>query len=278
MRGWLVGLAVLAFGCKESKLPVIHTVAVDAFDGRDVVGFGEAELIHRTRTALARAGMASRDGKPGLNVMVAVAADDPSLHRGAPLQVRVALAVQFESTTPGFSVEQRKVAQPGVADVDAIQHAMVAALEASLASASSEVASVILLTDRPIDAVRAALASSVETERKAAVRVLVARGDAAAVQPLLNQLKSDDLDDVRGAIGALEELKRPEAVNPIISAAQRIGPTFEREIVFAVASIGGDDAEAYLDLVSSGSDDPALRAAAAIALKELRAQPTKHLP
>jgi HEAT repeat protein len=45
---------------------------------------------------------------------------------------------------------------------------------------------------------------------------------------------------------------------------------FQREVVFAVGAIGGDDAEAYLDLVASGSDDPLLRASAAQALLELR--------
>jgi HEAT repeat protein len=98
---------------------------------------------------------------------------------------------------------------------------------------------------------------------------------------LLERLKSDDLDVLRGVIGLLVELHAPESVNPLVEAAHQRGPLFQREVVFAVGSIGGDDAEAYLDLVASGHDDPMIRASAEQALQELRqkkSQPPRGEP
>ena len=77
---------------------------------------------------------------------------------------------------------------------------------------------------------------------------------------------------VRRAVGLLVELKAQQAVNPMIEATGRQGSVVEREIVFAVGAIGGDDAEAYLDLVATGHDDPVVRASAEAALHELRAK------
>jgi HEAT repeat protein len=122
------------------------------------------------------------------------------------------------------------------------------------------------------DALVAHLKDGDEATRDAAVRLLVGRRNLAALPPLLEHLKDPDLDVVRRAVGRLVELRAPEAVNPMIEATRRQGPVVEREIVFAVGAIGGEDAEAYLDLVATGHDDPVVRASAEAALGELRAR------
>ena len=67
-------------------------------------------------------------------------------------------------------------------------------------------------------------------------------------------------------------------MNPLIEAANQRDLMFQREVVFAVGSIGGSDAEAYLDLVASGHDDALLRTSAEQALSELRARQQKKSP
>jgi len=87
---------------------------------------------------------------------------------------------------------------------------------------------------------------------------------------LLKRLESEDLGVLRRTIGLLVELKDPAAVSAIIEASRAKNPVVQREIVFALSAIGGDDAEAYLDVVASGHDDPLVRSSAEKALAELR--------
>jgi hypothetical protein len=67
-------------------------------------------------------------------------------------------------------------------------------------------------------------------------------------------------------------------VPQIIEASRAKNPVFQREIVFALASIGGDEAEAYLDVVATGSDDLLVKASAEKALDELRQNKKKQAP
>ena len=71
------------------------------------------------------------------------------------------------------------------------------------------------------------------------------------------------------AIGALVELKDPRAVGPLIEAGRRKNSAYVAQVVYAVAQLGGREAQAYLFTISSGHPDPALREAAKEALQEL---------
>jgi len=106
--------------------------------------------------------------------------------------------------------------------------------------------------------------------REFAIRTLSARRNPAVEQALLEKLKGSDPEGVRRAIGGLVELKRPSSVPPLIELARGKDSGFLREIVFALGTIGGEEAEAYLYTVAQGHDQPAVRAAAQQALDELR--------
>lgn len=107
--------------------------------------------------------------------------------------------------------------------------------------------------------------------RDAAVRALFERQHPAAVPPLTQRLHSEDAAVVRRTIGQLVELRDPRAVEPLIDLSRGKNHGFVREIIYAVGALGGDEAEAYLDTVAAGHDQPAVRQAAAEALRELRA-------
>lgn len=107
--------------------------------------------------------------------------------------------------------------------------------------------------------------------RDAAVRVLSERGNTAAVPALIARLDSEDPVVVRRTIGELVELRDRRAVEPLIELARGKAHGFVREVLYAVGSLGGEEAEAYLDTVAAGHDEPAVRKAAAEALAELRA-------
>jgi HEAT repeat protein len=108
--------------------------------------------------------------------------------------------------------------------------------------------------------------------RDYALSLLAQRKNPAALEPLIEKLKSDDLDQVRRAIGGLLDLRDPRAVPALIDASRARDDMFQREIVFALGSLGGDEAEAYLQVVADGHDQPLMRASAQQALDELHAR------
>jgi hypothetical protein len=105
--------------------------------------------------------------------------------------------------------------------------------------------------------------------RRGAIAVLADRKHPAAVEPLIAQLHDDDLGQARRAVGALLEMKERRAVGPIIELCDSRDPSFMKELLFALASLGGDEAKAYLYTVSQGHDSPGVRSAAQQALDEL---------
>ncbi len=155
-------------------------------------------------------------------------------------------------------------------ELDAVQAAAVKALDLSLAEAAAEGRATVVLSRAPDDALVASIGAEDPAARAAAVRLLARRRNPAALPVLLKRLESDDLSALRRTIGLLVDLKEPAAVSRIIDASRARSAVVQREVVFALAAIGGDEAEAYLDVVATGSDDPLLKASAEKALEELR--------
>jgi HEAT repeat protein len=106
--------------------------------------------------------------------------------------------------------------------------------------------------------------------RDAAIELLASRRNEAALEPLLARLETDDLSIVRRTTGWLIELRSPASVKALIEVSRIRNVEVQRELVFAIGAVGGDEAEAYLDVVASGHDDTVIRASAAQALEELR--------
>ncbi len=274
-----VSLALLlgAVACSKSSRPWIDRLEVDAFEGGEVASLSKAQLeqkltakLEAAKFVLPKAGQKIPDDVKPWRLQLAAGLSEPDLERQTS-SVVLALELQHTGKSESFAIDSRvtvKAAQTN--DVEAMQSAIRDSLDEALGRAVRQAAALISMEDASESTLTTRLKDSDPAVADAAVRLLVGRQNKAALPFLLERLKTDDLDTLRGVIGQLVELRAPESVNPLVETANQRGPVFEREVVFAVGAIGGDDAEAYLDLVATGHDDPLLRASAAQALLELR--------
>jgi hypothetical protein len=106
--------------------------------------------------------------------------------------------------------------------------------------------------------------------RDYAIRALADRRSPAAVPHLLARLQDDDPAIVLRAVGALVAIGDRRAVEPLIELTRKRPPHIATQVLYALASLGGPTAEAYLFTLESGASDEDIRRAAADALSELR--------
>lgn len=103
-----------------------------------------------------------------------------------------------------------------------------------------------------------------------ALRLIVAKHFYNLVPLLCTQLnQEEDVSMMLKMIGVLVQLKDKRAVTPLIELAQKKDPIFVTQLIFAIASIGGTEAEAYLDTVSHGHPNEDIQRSAHQALQEL---------
>ena len=272
-----LALVLGAVACSKPSRPWIDRLQVDAFEGGEVASLSKDQLEQRlvakleaAKFVVAKAGQKIPDDVKPWRLQLAAGLSEPDLERQTS-SVVLALELQHSGQSEPFAIDSRvQVKAPAGNDVEAMQSTIRDALDDALGRAVRQSAALISLEDANEATLVGKLPDADPAVRDAAIRVLVRKHHKAALPALLERLKTDDLDTLRGVIGLLVELRAPESVDPLVEAANQRGPSFQREVVFAVGAIGGDDAEAYLDLVASGSDDPLLRASAAQALLELR--------
>ncbi len=88
--------------------------------------------------------------------------------------------------------------------------------------------------------------------RDAAVQALADRRDPRAFDALLRALYDPDERVVRHAMGALEQIGDPRALIPIIDASRVTDPAEALRLIELCRRFRGDDAVAFLSVVSSG--------------------------
>jgi hypothetical protein len=106
--------------------------------------------------------------------------------------------------------------------------------------------------------------------RDYAVRALADRRNPAVVPQLLNRLTDENPVVALRAVGALVAIGDRRAVDPLIELTRNRPPQMTTQVLYALASLGGPTAEAYLFTLESGAPDDVVRRAAADALGELR--------
>lgn len=274
-RVFLCLAVVFASACQRGSRPPIGPINVDAFEGGEVVSMTPENLRERVVAQLNGARFellkgAAPEGVHPWKVTVAAGLAEPD-PESKSLDVQVVLGFDARGAD-GFETRAHDRRPLPSSDVEGIQEALRLALDQALSRAAREAHASIDLAPGNDEVLVGKLKDADEAVREAALRLLVQRRNVSALDPLLEWLKADDLARVRQAVGLLVELRAPGAVNALIAAAERRGPVVQREVLFAVGSIGGEDAEAYLDLVASGHDDPAWRALAEQLLSELRAR------
>ncbi|MCA1828858.1 MAG: HEAT repeat domain-containing protein, partial [Myxococcales bacterium] len=98
--------------------------------------------------------------------------------------------------------------------------------------------------------------------RDYAIRVLADRRSPVAVPQLIARLQDPSPDVARRAAGALIAIGDRRAVSPLIEMTRKRRPEDVGPILYAIANLGGPEAEAYLFTLESGSPDEEIRRAA----------------
>lgn len=272
-----LALALGSCACSKRARPVVSSIEVDAFEGTDVVSMSKEQLAARlterleaSRFIVLEPGKPVPEGAAPWVVLLAAGLTEPDVDSEAASTVQVILQLHQKGVMDTWDVKVRRTTTHAGNDVEAIQSAAREALDAALGQAVREARALIELADQKDDAIAAKLSDSDEAVQRAVVRLLARHHDARALPLLVARLDTDDLTQIRETMGLLIELGDPAAVTPLINASRAKDNVVQREIVFALGAIGGDEAEAYLDVVATGHDDPLVRASAEQALEELR--------
>ena len=275
--------ALVVCGCKRETKTVLAKVDVDAEEllKESALGWFPGELNGRIAAAMGanglpvvKEGQSAPSGAQVLKGRLSLESEITQARNATPAEVAVAAVLQLKGPELGTldSVSAHKevpLKGPGPEDR---REATVHAVEAVLDEIAAEAGALVRASNQKDAELEKALTSPEARTRLFAMKVLADRKNPAAVPPLLEQLKSDDLDVVRSAIGALVELKDPRAVPAMIDASHARDNLFQREVVFALGAIGGEEAQAYLFTMAQGHDEPVIRASAQQALDELKAK------
>jgi HEAT repeat protein len=196
----------------------------------------------------------------------------------------VGVTLEMTSVSPQGDVDrllaEGEARRPTNADDSLDPAARHAAFDAALDAAMLE--AVLALRDQ-IDARRktepqliADLEAKDARARDYAIRVLADRRSPAAVPQLIQRLTDPNPDVSRRAAGALIAIGDRRAVGPLIELTRRKRPEEVGPILYAIASLGGPEAEAFLFTLESGSPDEEVRRAAQGAYADLLRRKTEQ--
>ena len=111
--------------------------------------------------------------------------------------------------------------------------------------------------------------------RDYAVRALADRRNPVAVPSLIARLGDESPSVVIRSIGALVAIGDRRAVRPLIELSRKRSPQVVSQILYALGSLGGAEAESFLYTLESGAAEEEVRRAAAEAFADLRRKQTE---
>jgi HEAT repeats len=144
------------------------------------------------------------------------------------------------------------------------------ALRAALEDASRGLAWQLESRRKTDDELSRDLADPDPRVRDYAIRALADRRSPKVVPQLIARLEDDNPAVALRAVGALVAIGDRRAVEPLIEMTRKRPPQLVAQVLYALASLGGPTAEAFLYTLESGSPDDEVRHAATEALAELR--------
>jgi hypothetical protein len=273
----LLGVALALAACKPApKAPLVDKLGVEA-TGLD---WPKGEARKRFEEKLFATGafihLKEKDARPGgvpvWNLALSLQVVEPA--EGA--QPADALAIGRLGVENSEGLEQEvvvtsveKVAGPGLDEWrEAARGAAIGAMQKAVDGARALVAAV----GKSDPELVAQLESKDMQQQEWAAAVLAERKNPAARPVLEPLLANDDLMKARWAMRFLLRLGDARSASAFIEASRHKDDTFQREIVFALGELGGEEAEAYLFTVAEGHDLPLMRQSAERALGELRAR------
>ena len=288
----LAALAVAAAACKpplSGRALVVGTIAVSeaSLAGKPEIAESAENLRKEVRAALEASGrFRVRDGGPvriqleidrAQRTLAPPAVFDPAKPLVEQEVADVAVTLEMTSTGEKFDVE-RLVAE-GVArrpthaddslDPAARHAAFDEALGAALRDAVSALDAQIEARNKTDEALLKDLTAADPRIRDYAIRVLADRRSPAAVPHLIARLQDPNPEVARRAAGALIAIGDRRAVPPLIEMTRHRRPEDAGPILYAIASLGGPEAEAFLFTLESGAPDEETRRAAKGAYDDL---------
>jgi len=288
----LAALTLAAAACKP-QVPggalAVGNIAVSEATllGKPEIGESAEDLRLKLRAALESSGrFVFRAGGPvrlqlDIDRAQRTLAPPPAFDPAKPvLEHEVAeVAVTLEMTTANAQggvdriVAEGSARQPTNADDSldpAVRHAAFnAALAEAVRDAVAALGAQLDARHKTDDALMKDLTAADPRVRDFAIRVLAERRIGAAVPQLIARLQDPSPDVARRAAGALIAIGDRRAVAPLIEMtrhrhAEDVGP-----ILYAIASLGGPEAEAFLFTLESGAPDEETRRAAKGAYEDL---------
>lgn len=272
-------LLVVGLSCSKTSKPYVDRLSIDEFEGRTILGLSVEQLEARLRRTLESkrfvmmtSGDVLPEGVKPWRLTLAVNIIEPDPEEGPIGRVEAALSLNQRGGDESFEVHAHDMKTASSNQVEDIQEATRVALESVLVQLVAESRALIELRDATASVLIEKLSNAQRPVRDAAVTLLARQHHSAALNPLLARLESNDLGEIRRTMGLLIELKDPQAVPALIDVSRARDNLVQREVVFALGAIGGDEAEAYLWSLSQGHDDALIRASAEQALQELKAR------
>ncbi len=286
----LLLLALLA-GCKSGdRLAYVDRLLVNDADlvsqrlgltSQEVAASAREALGEHGRIGLLEPGDARGDDPPWqgrvelvyvrtLPPMVAPAEGNGMQPMRAEVAVELALTRGAGSRIVGEGRAQQEFASGGAEAARA--EAFAQALDDALAEAAKQVALHLETAGKADDALVADLEAGDVQRREYALRILAERKSPVAVPHLLERLEDADRTVQLRAVGGLVAVGDRRAVPQLIDVSLGRDPPFVIQVIYALAEIGGEEAEAYLFTASTGHQEEIVRDAAKEALDSLRAE------
>ncbi len=293
MRRLSILAAVLLTACKPSaRSGAIHvgqiTVSETGLSGKPEIGESAEQLRKELQSALEATGRFTlRDNGPvtirmEIDRAQRVFAPVPVVQaeQGQPAEREMAeVAINLEMTSSGPQGDVDRLLAEGEArrptnaddtlDPAARHAAFDAAIDAALQAAVVALKDQIDARRKPDDQLIADLSSPDPRARDYAIRVLADRRSPAAVPQLIARLQDPNPEVARRAAGALIAVGDRRAVRPLIETTRKRRPEDVGPILYAIGSLGGPEAEAFLFTLESGSPDEEIRRAAQGAYADL---------
>jgi hypothetical protein len=286
-----LALALILVGCKgkSTASPDARPPAVQADAGpppariapvvqvRDIVvdDLGWIEVVPRPTDAVilstvkaALGHQLAADGVPGrLRVRVGAAHG-----RAGSLLCAVALELSWKEGGVTEKLEARVVGEKTPADGAPMGQVAQETLTRALGDAVAVLVKRDGIRRGQLAAVLASLDDQDPEVRADGFRAIAERQLHEATPRLIELLSVDEEDRRDGALGALVALREQRAVGAIVGHVEFNDIDSMRRVIDAVAQIGGEEAESYLELVAGGHELPGVRGLAAEALARLRAR------
>jgi hypothetical protein len=288
----LAALAVAAAACKpplSGRALAVGNIAVSeaSLAGKPEIAVSAESLRKEVRIALEASGrFRVREGGP-VRIQLEIEraqrtlAPPPVFNPSKPLveQEMADVAVTLEMSSTGEKLEIERMVGEGAArrptnaddslDPAARHAAFDAALDAALREAVASLEAQLDARNKSDEALIKDLAATEPHIRKYAIRVLADRRTLAAVPHLIARLQDPDPDVASHAVGALIAIGDRRAVSPLIEMTRHRRPEDAGRILYAIASLGGPEAEAFLFTLESGAPDEETRRAAKGAYDDL---------